>query len=81
MTNPEEENRLRESLLGPKSDTQLSVVELQEASRVFFGGEDVFHLYGLGPADLYAAGCRVVGRTAVVSATAVSLTLDHNHFL
>eukprot|EP00978_Attheya_sp_CCMP212_P036131 scaffold161832_cov35-Attheya_sp.AAC.1 len=61
----DESNRLRESLLGPKSDESLSLKELTEASRILFGKEDRFQLYGLDPAELHAAGCNVVGRTAI----------------
>jgi hypothetical protein len=52
----DESNRLRESLLGPKSDESLSLKELTEASRILFGKEDRFQLYGLDPAALHAAG-------------------------
>lgn len=60
-----EENKLREALLGPKSDEQLTVGELKDVGRIIFGAEDRFRLYGLDPEGLEKAGCDIVGRTAM----------------
>lgn len=56
----------RELLLaGAKRNTILDLWEVQRYGRDSFGDSDYVSIYGMRPADWYAKGVRVLGRTAV----------------
>ena len=52
-------------LLGEKRNELLALWEVQQYGRDSFGDSDYVSLYGLKPADWYARGVRILGRTAV----------------
>jgi len=52
-------------LLGEKRDELLELWEVQQYGRDSFGDPDYVSIYGLKPADWYARGVRILGRTAV----------------
>jgi hypothetical protein len=52
-------------LLGEKRKELLALWEVQQYGRDSFGDSDYVSLYGLKPADWYARGVRILGRTAV----------------
>src|SRR5262245_3308748 len=58
-------DRLRADLLGPRRYDLLSLDEVIEAGRVFTGDPDGLAFYGLAPAEWYARGIRLLGRTCV----------------
>jgi hypothetical protein len=55
----------RWSLLGEKRNELLELREVQQYGRDSFGDPGYVSLYGLAPADWYARGVRILGRTAV----------------
>jgi len=56
----------RELLLaGAKRDTVLELWEVQRYGSDSYGDPDYVSIYGMAPADWYARGARVLGRTAV----------------
>lgn len=52
-------------LLGPKRDSVLDLAEVQAYGRDSYGNADYVCIYGLRPAEWYAKGIRLLGRTAV----------------
>jgi 16S rRNA G966 N2-methylase RsmD len=52
-------------LSGPKRNDVLDLWEVHQYGRDSFGDPDYVSLYGLKPADWYARGVRILGRTAV----------------
>src|SRR5689334_3151486 len=52
-------------LLGDKRNTVLDLAEIQRYGRESFGDPDFVSIYGLKPADWYARGVRLLGRTTV----------------
>ena len=52
-------------LLGEKRNEQLRLPEVRQYGRDSFGDPDYVSIYGLRPADWYARGVRILGRTAV----------------
>jgi len=52
-------------LLGAKRDSVLDLAEVQAYGRDSYGNADYVCIYGLQPAEWYAKGIRVLGRTAV----------------
>jgi 16S rRNA G966 N2-methylase RsmD len=50
---------------GPKRNAVLTLQEVQRYGVDSFGDPDYVSLYGLSPADWYARGVRILGRTAV----------------
>jgi hypothetical protein len=52
-------------LLGPKRDAVLELAEVQAYGRDSYGDADYVCIYGLRPAEWYAKGIRLLGRTAV----------------
>jgi hypothetical protein len=58
-------DRLRGQLLGPRRHAVLSLEEIIEAGRVLTGDPDGLAFYGLGPAEWYGRGIRLLGRTCV----------------
>jgi hypothetical protein len=55
----------RHLLLGEKRDDLLTLPEVQRYGRDNYGDPDYVALYGLRPAQWYARGVRIAGRTAV----------------
>ncbi|HKR70497.1 MAG TPA: hypothetical protein VJT16_16785 [Streptosporangiaceae bacterium] len=55
----------RAKLLGEKRNDLLTLPEVERYGRENFGNADYVSLYGLCPADWYARGVRIAGRTAV----------------
>ena len=55
----------RWSLLGEKRNDVLGLAEVQGYGRDAFGDPDFVSIYGLKPADWYARGVRLLGRTTV----------------
>jgi hypothetical protein len=55
----------RWTLLGQKKDDLLTLPEVERYGSENFGDADYLSLYGLRPADWYARGVRIAGRTAV----------------
>jgi hypothetical protein len=55
----------RAQLLGEKRNDLLTLAEVERYGRENFGNPDYVSLYGLCPADWYARGVRIAGRTAV----------------
>ncbi|HEY3010658.1 MAG TPA: hypothetical protein VGJ63_21715 [Micromonosporaceae bacterium] len=58
-------DRLRTELLGPKRYATLSLDEVIQAGRILTGDPDGLSFYGFPPADWYARGIRLLGRTCV----------------
>jgi hypothetical protein len=58
-------DHLRAQLLGPRRHDVLPLDEVVEAGRVLFGDPAGLAYYGLAPAQWYARGVRMVGRTCV----------------
>jgi hypothetical protein len=58
-------DRLRAQLLGPRRYDVLGLDEIVETGRILFGDPDGMSFYGLPPADWYARGVRLLGRTCV----------------
>jgi hypothetical protein len=58
-------DRLRAELLGPKRYATLSLDEVIEVGRILTGDPDGLSFYGLPPAEWYARGIRMLGRTCV----------------
>ena len=52
-------------LLGPKRNAVLDLGEVQRYGSDSYGDPDYLSIYGLRPADWYAKGIRLLGRTAV----------------
>jgi 16S rRNA G966 N2-methylase RsmD len=52
-------------LLGPKRNAVLELAEIQRYGSDSYGNADYVSIYGLKPADWYAQGIRLLGRTAV----------------
>lgn len=52
-------------LLGDKRNKVLDLAEVQSYGRDSFGDQDFVSIYGLNPADWYARGVRLLGRTTV----------------
>src|SRR5689334_19774772 len=52
-------------LLGEKRNEVLDLTEVEGYGRDSFGDPDFVSIYGLKPADWYARGVRLLGRTAV----------------
>lgn len=52
-------------LLGAKRDSVLDLAEVQAYGRDSYGNPDYVCIYGLRPAEWYAKGIRLLGRTAV----------------
>jgi RNA cap guanine-N2 methyltransferase len=52
-------------LHGAKRNEVLSLREVQQYGRDSFGDPDYIRIYGMAPADWYAHGIRLLGRTAV----------------
>jgi len=52
-------------LFGPKRNQVLELWEVQRYGADSYGDEDYVSIYGMRPADWYAKGVRVLGRTAV----------------
>lgn len=52
-------------LLGEKRNEELALWEVQQYGLDSFGDPDYVSIYGLKPADWYARGVRILGRTAV----------------
>jgi hypothetical protein len=52
-------------LLGAKRNAELDLLEVQRYGTDSYGDPDYVSIYGLRPADWYAKGVRVLGRTAV----------------
>lgn len=52
-------------LYGPKRNTVLELSEVQRYGTDSFGDPDYVSIYGLRPAEWYAKGIRLLGRTAV----------------
>jgi predicted RNA methylase len=52
-------------LLGEKRNELLELLEVQRYGRDSFGDPDFVSIYGLKPADWYARGIRLLGRTVV----------------
>jgi hypothetical protein len=48
-----------------KRNEVLALAEVEQYGRDSFGDPDYVHIYGLKPADWYARGIRILGRTAV----------------
>jgi len=55
----------RRLLLGDKRNAVLDLAEVQRYGRESFGDPDFVSIYGLRPADWYARGVRLLGRTTV----------------
>jgi hypothetical protein len=55
----------RHLLLGEKRNDLLTLPEVQRYGRENYGDPDYVSLYGMRPADWYARGVRIAGRTAV----------------
>jgi predicted RNA methylase len=55
----------RSLLLGDKRNAVLDLAEVQRYGRDTFGDADYLSIYGLKPADWYAKGVRLLGRTTV----------------
>jgi hypothetical protein len=55
----------RALLLGSKRNEVLALDEVQRYGEDSFGDPDYVSVYGLGPAQWYARGVRLMGRTAV----------------
>jgi hypothetical protein len=52
-------------LLGPRRNAVLELWEVERYGRDSYGDPGYVSLYGMGPADWYASGARLLGRTAV----------------
>jgi hypothetical protein len=55
----------RQFLLGPKRNVVLDLHEVVEYGLDSYGDADYVSVYGMRPADWYASGARLMGRTAV----------------
>ena len=55
----------RSLLLGEKRNAVLDLAEVQRYGRDTFGDAEYLSIYGLKPADWYAEGVRLLGRTTV----------------
>jgi hypothetical protein len=58
-------DRLRGQLLGPRRYDVLTLDDVVQAGRILFGDPDGLSFYGRPPADWYAQGVRLLGRTCV----------------
>jgi hypothetical protein len=65
MRDRSQADRLRGQLLGPRRYDVLTLDEVVEVGRVLFGDPDGLSFYGRPPADWYARGVRLLGRTCV----------------
>ena len=52
-------------LLGPKRNAILELAEIERYGRESYGDPDYVSIYGMRPAEWYAMGVRLLGRTAV----------------
>jgi hypothetical protein len=65
MRNRSHADHLRGQLLGPRRYDVLGLDEIVQAGRILIGDPEGLSYYGLRPADWYARGVRILGRTCM----------------